>query len=126
MMRASSGVNAPLAAILAKWLTNSTGEQPKMIREEPPDQMPAALAQAAHLVALMTEQRAILAQAEGLVYRPLVPAPVIEYGFAYVRDNQSAALANLLEIVAKVAPPLEGTLPEGRELLFSGTSPAEV
>jgi hypothetical protein len=122
MMGVSSGVNAPLAATTAKWLTQLTGQTPNIVREEPPDQMAAALLESDNLVALMTVHRAILAQAEGLVYRPLVPAPVIEYGFAFVRENQSPALANLVETAVDVAPPLEQALPEGRELLFNTAS----
>jgi DNA-binding transcriptional LysR family regulator len=52
MMGVSSGVNAPLAVAMTKWLTNCTGQQPNMVRAEPPDQMAAALAQSDNLVAL--------------------------------------------------------------------------
>jgi DNA-binding transcriptional LysR family regulator len=123
MMGVSAGVNAPLAATLAKWITGHTGQQPNMVRDEPPDQMAAALAESGNLVALMTVHRAILAQADGLVYRPLLPAPVIEYGFAYLCENQSPALANLLSAVADIAPPLERDLTEEKELLSSTGSP---
>jgi hypothetical protein len=118
-MGVPSGVNAPLVAAMTKWLTMRTGEPPYVTREEPPDQMAGALAQAGNLLALMTLHRAVLAQADGLVYRPLVPTPVLEYGFAYVRNDRSPALANLVDTVTDLAPPLEQALPEGRELLLS-------
>jgi len=123
MIGVSSGVNAPLVAALNAWLTRVTGEPPNIIREEPPDQMPAAVAESEHAVALISVLRAGLARAEGLVYRPLDPVPTVEYGFAYDRDNQSPALANLLETVVHVAPPLDRNLPEGRELLFNSANP---
>ena len=123
MMGVSSGVNPPLTEATTRWLTRWTGEPTNSVREEPPDQMAAALALTDNVVALMTVHRAILAQADGLVYRPLVPAPIIEYGFAYCRDNQSPALANLLKTVVDVAPPLEQVLPEGKELLFNTANP---
>ena len=123
MIGVSAGVNPPLVSALYAWLTRVTGERPNIIREEPPDQMPAAVSESDNVVALMGVQRAILAQAEGLVYRSLDPVPTMEYGFAYDLDNQSPALKNLLGTIARVAPPLDRNLPEGRELLFNSANP---
>jgi DNA-binding transcriptional LysR family regulator len=123
MIGLSSGVNPPLAASLAAWLTKATGQPPNIIREEPPDQMSPAVAESDGVLAIMTVRRAVLAQSDGLVFRPLVPVPVIEYGFGYARDNQSPALANLLETIADLAPPLGRDLPEGRELVFNRGNP---
>jgi DNA-binding transcriptional LysR family regulator len=114
----SSGVNAPLAAASHGWLTKYFGEPPNVIREEPPDQMSAALAQSSDAVALMTEHRALLARNEGLDYRRLSPTPLVEYGLAYIRNNPSPALANLLKTVADVAPPLPDWLPPGSEVIW--------
>jgi len=122
MITVSPGVNAPLAAAAVSWLIKHTGEPPNIVSEEPPDQMAAALAQSGIAVALMTEHRAVIARTDGLEYRPLTPAPVIEYGVAHLRDNPSPALANLLAIVEGVAPPLPADLPAGSELLW--VSPA--
>jgi len=113
----SSGVNAPLAAASVGWLTKFIGESPNIIREEPPDQMSAALAQSGNAVALMTEHRALLARNDGLDYRRLSPTPLIEYGVAYIRDNPSPALASLLKTVADVAPALSEWLPPGSEVI---------
>jgi DNA-binding transcriptional LysR family regulator len=124
MIAVSSGVNAPLAAASIKWLTKHMGEPPNIVREEPPDQMAAALAQSGNAVALMTEHRACIAQADGLEYRRLSPRPFIEYGVAYASDNRSRALANLLKIVEDLAPPLLADLPEGSELLWVGPTGA--
>jgi len=114
----SSGVNAPLAAASHGWLTKYFGEPPNVIREEPPDQMSAALAQSGGAVALMTEHRALLARNDGLDYRRLSPTPLVEYGLAYIRNNPSPALANLLKTVADVAPPLPDWLPPGSEVIW--------
>jgi DNA-binding transcriptional LysR family regulator len=123
MIGVCSGVNPPLVAALTAWLTRVTGEPPNIIREEPPDQIAPAVAESEKLVGLMSVYRATLAQRDGLVFRPLTPVPVMEYGIGYARDNQSPALANLLETVADVAPPLETPPPEGRELLFNPGNP---
>ena len=124
MVAVSAGVNGPLATASIKWLTEYTGELPNIVREEPPDQIAAALARSGNAVALMTVHRASLAQAEGLVYRRLSPAPLIEYGVAYPRENQSPALANLLKTVDDLAAPLPADLPPGTELLVAGPTHA--
>jgi len=117
MIGVSAGVNAPTAAASLRWLTKHTGEAPNIIREEPPDQMAAALARSGNAVALMTEHRAGIARTDGLVYRKLSPAPVIEYCVAYARDSPLPALANLLKTVEELTPPLPAELPAGSELL---------
>jgi DNA-binding transcriptional LysR family regulator len=106
MISTSAGVNAAPVAATLKWLTEGTGEPPNIVREEPPDQMAAALAQSGNAIALMTEHRAVRAAADGLVYRRLTPTPVIEYGMAYLQEIRSAALTNLLETAESIAPPL--------------------
>ena len=123
MVAVSAGVNGPLAAAILTWLTKYTGEPPNIVREEPPDQITAALARSGDAVALMTVHRASLAQAEGLVYRRLSPAPLIEYGVAYPRENQSPALARLLKLVEDLAPSLPADLPPDAELLAAAPAP---
>jgi DNA-binding transcriptional LysR family regulator len=102
------GINPKLSAATLEWLTKYSGEPPNIVREEPPDQIAAALAQSGNTISFMTEHRAVIARTEGLDYRPLVPSPYIEYGVAYGRDNPSPALANLIAIVEEIAPPLSG------------------
>jgi DNA-binding transcriptional LysR family regulator len=117
LVAVSAGVNGPLVSATFTWLTKYTGEPPNILREEPPDQITAALAQSDSAVALMTLHRASLAKSDGLVYRRLSPAPLIEYGVAYPRENHSPALANLLRTVEALAPPLSADLPPDTELL---------
>jgi len=119
MVAVSAGVNGPLATAILRWLTKYTGEPPNIVREEPPDQITAALAQSGNAIALMTMHRASLAQADGLVFRRLSPAPVIEYGASYPRQNQSPALASLLKVLDDLAPSLPAHLPPDTELLVA-------
>jgi len=116
-------INPALAAASLAWLGRHTGETPNVVREEPPDQMAAALSQSGSAISLMTEHRAIIARADGLEYRPLIPTPFIEYGFAYALDNPSPALANLLATIEEIAPPLPEELPYGSELVSAGPVP---
>ncbi|TMB99988.1 MAG: LysR family transcriptional regulator [Chloroflexi bacterium] len=113
------GVNNSLVAASLSWLGRHTGESPTVVREEPPDQIAAALMRTGNAIALMTVHRAEIAQKDGLIYRSLVPSPMIEYGAAYFRDDPSPALANLLEVVDEVAPALPDALPEGNELIWA-------
>jgi hypothetical protein len=68
----------------------------------------------------MTVHRASLATTHGLVFRRLSPVPLIEYGAAYARDNQSSALANLLKTIDDLTLPLPAELPPDSELLEVG------
>lgn len=117
MIGLSAGVNDPLAAKTVSWLANNIGAPPSIAREEPPDQMAAALADGANSIALMTVHRATISRNEGLDYRRLTPRPLIEYGIAYLRDNASPVAANLMRVVGEVSPPLPGEVPAGFELL---------
>ena len=54
----SQGVNGPMAAASLSWLERHTGEPPNVARQEPPDQMAAALARSGNAIALMTAHRA--------------------------------------------------------------------
>lgn len=123
LIGATSDINPALTAASIAWIEKYTGETPNIVQEEPPDQMAAALAQSGNAIALMTEHRAILAQANGLEHRPLIPTPFIEYGFGYARDNPSPALANLLATIQEIAPPLPEELPDGSELVTAGPVP---
>ena len=118
MISTTPGINPKLSAATFDWLTKFIGEPPNIVREEPPDQIAAALAQSGDAITLMTEHRAVIARTEGLDYRPLVPSPYIEYGVAYGRDNPSPAMANLIAIVEEIAPPLFAEMPGDSELLW--------
>ena len=113
-----AGINPKLNAAGVDWLTKYTGEPLNIIREEPPDQIAGALGQSGNAVAFMSLHRAVIARAEGLDYRPLIPSLFVEYGVAYARDNPSPPLANLLAIIEEIAPPTSADLPNDSELLW--------
>ena len=119
MIGVSPGVNNPLVAASMSWLEKHTGQPPNIVRQEPPDQMAAAMARSGNAVAVMTVHRAAVAASDGLVYRSISPSPMIEYGAAYVRDDPSPVLANLLEVVEDVAPELPEDLPPDTELIWA-------
>jgi hypothetical protein len=80
--------------------------------------MAGALAHSRNAIGLMTEHRAILARAEGLEYRSLIPSSFIEYGCAHCPDNPSRLLANLLQVVDEISPPSPAGVGDGAELVL--------
>lgn len=124
IISASSGVNPQLVATAMSWLTRATGEPPNILREEPPEQMAGALAHSRNAIGLMTEHRAILARAEGLEYRSLIPRSFIEYGCAHCRDNPSQLLAHLLQVVDEITAEAPAGLGAGAELVLVRKAPS--
>ncbi len=48
-----------------------------------------------------------------ILYRQLVPVPLVDYGVAYLRDSRSAVLANLLGVADGRAQGWSGEVPPG-------------
>jgi DNA-binding transcriptional LysR family regulator len=121
MVSVSAGVNGVFARSLITWLAQRIGEQPNLVAFEPPDQIAGAVAHRGDAVGILTEARAVAASNLGVVYRRLEPSPTLEYGAAYRNDNQSPALASLLEIVDELAiPPAKS--PAGYESLSTASA----
>ena len=118
IISASSGVDPQMVAAGLGWLTKVAGEPPNIVREEPPAQMAGALLHSRKAIGFMPEHRALLARAEGLDYRPLIPKPVVEYACAFIRDNPSPILANLLRTIDEITPPLPTGLGDGSEFVW--------
>jgi DNA-binding transcriptional LysR family regulator len=119
----SSALGSPHVSASRRWLAGRLGEEPNIIAEEPLDQIPAALALSGVAVTLMSADRAVQCVGKGLIARRLSPVPVVEYGVAYLKDNTSPALLNIVGIVDEVARPL-APLAEGCELIWSPQEPA--
>ena len=118
MIVVSSALNSPYVAASRRWLANHLGQEPNVVAEEPVDQIAAAVALSGSAVTFTTARRAASWEAEGLISRRLSPLPLVEYGVAYLEDNISPALANMLDLVEQVASPLPGELPAGSELVW--------
>lgn len=114
----SLGVNNLFANDLKTWLARHMGEEPRIVASEPPDQIAGAVATLGDAVAIMTEVRASASQNMGIVYRKLVPTPMIEYGIAFRKGTPSQPLSDFLETVANFARPNIDDLPAGCETLF--------
>jgi hypothetical protein len=53
----------------------------------------------------------------GIGYRRLSPEPLIDFGVAFARDDQSPTLANFLQLIDEIAGCEPAEVPEGSELL---------
>jgi DNA-binding transcriptional LysR family regulator len=113
----SSLLKSPHLDAALKWFAAQLGEEPNIIAEEPIDQIPAAVAESGIAIAFTTDTRVSAMKAAGLICRPMIPAPIVEYGIAYHDANPSPALANLLTIVDEVVPNYPGDLPTDGEVV---------
>lgn len=108
--------NPRISSSFREWLTRHIGEEPNVVAEEPADQAFEAVASDGLAVTLASSWRAAAATTNGIVFRPMVPQPLLEHQLAYVRDNPLPVLQHLLRVTDEIisanhsAPALEGDL----------------
>jgi DNA-binding transcriptional LysR family regulator len=105
------------ATTLERWLAREIGAAPTVVAHEPPDQALEAVARSASMITFANGSRAASAPVTGVEYRDLSPEPLIDFGVAYLRSDQSPTLANLLQIIDEIAGSEPGEVPVGSELL---------
>jgi DNA-binding transcriptional LysR family regulator len=108
---------------LERWLAAQTGMEPKIVAHEPPDQALEAVAQSTSLITFANGSRAESAPVPGIAYRRLSPEPLIDFGLAYFRDDESEILANLLRVIEEMAAGEPGEVSEGSEVLGAEPGP---
>jgi DNA-binding transcriptional LysR family regulator len=108
---------------LERWLAGQIGAQPKIVAYEPPDQALEAAAQSTSLITFANGSRAESAPVPGIAYRRLSPEPLIDFGLAYFRDDESPVLANLLCLIEEMAKGEPGEVPDDSELLAAELGP---
>jgi DNA-binding transcriptional LysR family regulator len=119
MIVVAAAGHSPYVAAARRWLAHHLSEEPNVVAEEPIDQIAGAVALARAAVTLTTASRAAQWEAEGLISRRLSPMPLVDYGVAYLPDNRSPALANMLCVVGEVTSPFPNELPAGSELVWT-------
>ncbi|HTE83574.1 MAG TPA: LysR family transcriptional regulator [Dehalococcoidia bacterium] len=107
--------NPRVSSSFRQWVTRHTGEEPNIVAEEPTEQAFEALAMDGSAVALASSWRASAATITGVVFRPLDPQPLLEHQIAYLREDPSPTLQQLLRITDEIlsanhATPVEGEL----------------
>jgi DNA-binding transcriptional LysR family regulator len=108
--------NPQISSSFLQWVTRHTGEAPNIVAEEPADQAFEAIATDGSAVTLASSWRASAATITGVVFRPLDPQPLVEHQIAYMREDSSPTLQQLLRITDEIVGANHATLPEG-ELL---------
>jgi hypothetical protein len=72
------------------------------------------------LISFANGSRAASAPVPGIVYRRTSPALFIDFGVAYLRDNDSRVLADFVALIDELATGEPSDLPDGAELLTAG------
>jgi DNA-binding transcriptional LysR family regulator len=91
--------NSGLSMSLRLFLARHTGEEPDVVAEEPTDQALQTVAGSSTLMTLVSERSSSSLPFPGIVYRRLSPSPTYHLGIAFLRDDPSPTLANLLRVV---------------------------
>ena len=107
--------NPQISSSFRQWVARHTGEEPNVVAEEPADQAFEAIANDGGAVTLASSWRVAGATITGVVFRPMDPQPLLEHQLAYVREDPSPTLQQLLRITDEITnanhdTPLEGEL----------------
>jgi len=112
-----AATNPDLIAALRSWLVSHIGEDLNVVSEDPTDLAVETVARSGSAAILAVRRYAMMQPADGIVYRSMSPAPLIELAIAYRRDDPSPTLANLLRVVDELAPDGSFDQPEDGELI---------
>jgi DNA-binding transcriptional LysR family regulator len=111
----SYAANPDLIGDVRRWLVRHIGEELNVVAEQPNELTIEAVARSDSLAILVVRRYFNIPKA-GIAYRPLSPPPLLELAVAYRRDDPSATLANLLQIVDELAID-DSDVPEDGELV---------
>jgi DNA-binding transcriptional LysR family regulator len=89
--------NPALATALKRWLTRLTTDL-NVVAEEPADQALEAIAATGSAVAVVSWWRASVG-APGVTFKPLAPAPLVEFSIAHRWNDPMPTLKNLLSVI---------------------------
>jgi DNA-binding transcriptional LysR family regulator len=96
-------LNPDLIAAMRRWLVRRTGAELNIVSEDPPDLAIETVARSGLGAILVIRRYAAMQPRDGVAYRSISPAPLIDLAIAYREDNTSATLANLLQVVDALA-----------------------
>jgi len=101
LVLAPGSENPAMKAAFKGWLTRLTGKSPNVLSEEPVDQALQLIATSSMAAAVVNSWRASVG-APGVVFKPLTPAPLVEFSVAYRAGDPSRVLKNLLAVVDEI------------------------
>jgi DNA-binding transcriptional LysR family regulator len=95
--------NPNVIGALRRWLVRHTGEELNVVSEDPTDLAMQTVAKSASAAILIVVRYAPMPPPDGIVYRSLSPAPLIEFGLAYRSDDPSPIVANMVQLTRELA-----------------------
>jgi len=110
-----SAANPDVIAALRRWLVRQTGAELNVVSEDPTDLAMETVVKAGSAAALVVRRYAM--PIEGIAYRSLSPAPLVELALAYRREDPSPTLGNLVTIVDELAAADSYAVREDGELI---------
>jgi DNA-binding transcriptional LysR family regulator len=96
--------NPAMTAALKRWLARHTGTDLEVVAEEPADQAMQTVATSGGAAAVVNWWRAS-AGAAGVAFRPLTPAPLVEFSVAHRSGDPMQVLKSLLTVVDEIGVP---------------------
>jgi LysR family transcriptional regulator, benzoate and cis,cis-muconate-responsive activator of ben and cat genes len=112
-------VNPDMFAELTSWLETRSGGRLNVVSEEPTDLAIETLAKSGRAVVVAVRRYVATLPDNGLIYKSLSPALLVELVVAYREEDDSPTLANLLEVVREVASAQRSPVPDDSERLGS-------
>ena len=104
--------NPHVVGALGRWLVCRTGAELNVVSEDPTELAIETVARSG-TASILQVRRYIAIPAEGIAYRSISPAPIVELVVAYRYGDQSPTLANLLRVVEEIAPFDPSSAPDG-------------
>jgi len=112
-----AAANPNLIGALRRWLVRHTGEDLNIVSEDPTDLAMQTVAKSSSAAILIVLRYAPMPPPDGIVYRSLSPAPMIEFGLAYRKDDPSPIVANMLQLTRELAGDESSAHPSDAEMV---------
>jgi DNA-binding transcriptional LysR family regulator len=112
-----AAANPNLIGTLRRWLVRHTGDELNVVSEDPTDLAMQTVAKSASAAILIVLRYAPMPPPDGIVYRSLSPAPLIEFGLAYRSDDPSPIVANMVQLARELAGPDSSADPMNGEMV---------
>ena len=97
-----AAANPLVIAALRRWLVKRTGEELNVVSEDPTDIAMETVAKSSLAVILVVRRYALMQPRQGIAYRSMSPAPLIEFGLAYRSADPPPIVANLIQLVGEL------------------------
>lgn len=109
--------NPELHSAFIQWLARKMGAEPNIVAEEPADHALEQIAANGSAVTFVSDWRASTVRLTGIVFRPMVPEPLVLHQIAYRRDDPSPLVPNLMRITEEIVGANTETVSQDAELV---------